>query len=185
MKDDMDMKIVGDDLSLSTSEMQPDMTPQLLEQHAHNGNLDRAKRLGGMLAGKIAATDGDDVLLKTLLTFAAEMGLRQALPVVLVQETAVVALYDTLQQAVPELYRDIQTAGDFSFYHLAAQNAQPDTVGQKVGQMYASLRAKKQGQDAVGQSADTTTWTQYGAQAYNNMIDNILRTAQSMGFIWE
>ncbi len=186
MKDDLDMKIVGDDLRLPTSEAQPDLTPQLLEQHAHNGNLDRAKRLGGLLAGQIAATDGNDVLLKTLLTFAAEMGLRLALPVPLVQETAVVALYDTLQQAVPELYREIQTAGDFSFYHLAAQGATPETVGQKVGEMYASLRARQQSKDAAQDPpADSASWAEYGAKAYNNMVDNILRTAQSMGFIWE
>jgi len=174
MEDDRDMKIVGDDWELEAPE-ERDLTSDLLEKHSLNGNLDKAKCLGGLLAGWIAAAE-EDIQLKILLTFAAEMGLRKALPVDLVKQTGSAAFYDTLESAEPVLYRELQESGAFSFYYLCVREETETAV--RVGEIYASLCKAEHADNAKARASA-------GTRLYIVFTDKVVHTAKDMGFIWD
>lgn len=174
MEDDRDMKIVGDGLNLEESE-ERDLTSDLRNKHTLNGNLDRAKRFGGLLAGWIAAA-GDDKQLKILLTFAAGVGVRKALPEDMVRQTAAAAFYETLESAEPEFYRELQESGAFSFYALCVREEAGSAA--RVGETYASLCKAERTGDAKRRAAA-------GAKLYADFVEKVYNTANEIGFIRE
>ena len=80
--DDSDMKIMGDDYDLPEPKDDTQETAQLLQREKENGNLNRARQLGALMAEEVSAVEGDfpavePALLtqrRILLAFVVEVG---------------------------------------------------------------------------------------------------------------
>ena len=178
--DDSDMKIMGDDYDFPEEKDDSHETARQLEQEKANGNLNRARQLGAMMAEEVSAVEGDSpenepALLtqrRILLAFAAEVGFEAFLPTSILTETAQSVFYETLSKDAPAFYEDLQESGAFSFYYLCVREGRQ--VEEKVGQTFASLCGKPK--DAA--------LAQEGEGLYRRFIDRVQRFVNSMGFLW-
>lgn len=94
--DDRDMKIAGEDFKSVPVLDDVEETSRLLEREKASGNLNRARRLGAIMADEVAAVEGDDpaseavseTQRRILLTFAVEVALETLLPNSILSETS-------------------------------------------------------------------------------------------------
>lgn len=143
--DDSDMKIVGEEIKSDQVAEDIKETSRLLEREKSNGNLNRARRLGAIMADEVAAVEGEvptnEAVFVTqrriLLAFAVEVALETILPNSILSETARSVFYETLRKTAPSIYEDLQGSGAFSFYYLALREGKD--VVKSVGEAYASL----------------------------------------------
>lgn len=98
------------------------------KMHRHNGNLDKAKAFGKMVAESGIKTfdnpsfdpflDDAEVLyeIKTLSLFTGEAATHVYMPNSILASVAVNAMYDTLNNDFPGFYEDIKDGKAFTFY---------------------------------------------------------------------
>lgn len=158
INEDADMKIAGLEEAGELPEDPATLTEQL-EHQTLNGNLDRAKRLGGLLAGMIAAME-TEFNRQALAAFAVETGIGQAIDNEFVARTAHSAFYETLRLAAPELEIRLQETGAFSFYYLSMREA-PETedrdIAGRVAETYAVLLGRENESAAVEEGQELFT----------------------------
>lgn len=180
--DDSDMKIAGDDFS-SEAVDGADVSV-LLEQERENGNLDKARRLGSLLAGDVVsiedapgpangAAENPELPLqrRILLAFAAEVGLEMYLPNQLVAGIAQNTFYHLLDETTPAFYDTLQNSGAFSFYYLCVREGK--NVEKKVGETFATLCGM----------ADSQSYARMGKELYIRFIGQIRGLAESLAFV--
>lgn len=124
--------------------------------HRANGNLQKARELGGRLAtltpesgAEGLAVDFKNVLpqrylsqdimyqIKVLLVFAAEALLQMEIPVPQLATTAINALYDELRTGAPGFFKNISDGAAFTFYYLAMKKG--GSITKNIGEAFAML----------------------------------------------
>lgn len=189
LDDDSDMKIAGDDFddaedTAEAAEESVEETALLLDQEKKNGNLNRARRLGAIMADEVSAVEGDnDPLQETaenhalptqrriLSAFAVEVGLDAYLPNQLVAQTAQNIFYNTLHITAPAFYDDLQESGAFSFYYLCFRDGRQ--VEKRIGETFATLCGRK----------DDEEYTRLGSAIYVRCLAQVRHFADTLEFI--
>ena len=178
MYDDSDMKIVG--AASDTEEIsEAEAASRLLRQEQENGNLDRARTLGRLLAQTLGqgerplTEDNRAVTVQRwlLMMFAVEVELEKRLPTQLTAQTAENEFFDTLREHVEAVYEELQNNGSLSFYYLCLQDA--DKAEQKIGETFASLCGH----------AGEADFAAAGTQLYRSCILQIAALTAVQGFV--
>ncbi len=138
-----------------------------------NGNIDKARKLGAVLATIAPTGDGDgifvnlkdhlspkffvqDILyqIRVLLVFACETLLQMELPTELLSTTAIASMYDAMEKDMPGFYNNIANGAAFTFYYLAIQKG--GDISENIGEAFAMLCAVKNKDSFV--LAGKTVW---------------------------
>ena len=125
-----------------------------------NGNIDKARELGEVLATIAPTGDGEgifvnlkdhlspkffvqDILyqIRVLLVFACETLLQLELPTELLSTTAIASMYDAMEKDMPGFYSNIANGAAFTFYYLAIQKG--GDISENIGEAFAMLCAVK------------------------------------------
>lgn len=151
-EDDSDIKIAGGKIEQPKVDTLEDANE--LENQRVCGNLEKAKKLGKTLSDKIIDEDGecsfgsdsneDDktrIQRRILLAFAACESVENNIKSRVLQGVVLNVFYDTLKNALPDFYEDINGSGSFSFYTLCARRG--GDVPHSVGETFAMLVAKE------------------------------------------
>lgn len=179
--DDSDMKIAGNDFKPLKSQDDSELTTLLLEKEKNNGNLNRARRLGAIMAEEVSAIEGehpaeDPVILtqrRILLAFTVEVALDKFLPNTLLSQTSLSVFNESLRQTAPSFYEDLQESGAFSFYYLCVREGRE--VEENVGKTFALLCGRR----------DDEKLAQRGSKMFTRFIKLVQQFADSMNFINE
>nr|WP_317412504.1 hypothetical protein [uncultured Solibaculum sp.] len=187
MPDDNDIRIAGDHPSRETSEENVlDQTAQELEREKRNGNLERARQLGALVAGEMWASDSESLFgadaseggqglfeRRLLYAFAASTGLERYTPNQLCARTALSSFYDILKKEAPDLYDQLENSFAFSFYYLDLRRGQK--VPADIGKSFAMLCNRE----------DDPVYAQLGEALYLRFLDVIKAQAGSLHFVVE
>lgn len=138
-----------------------------------NGNIDKARRLGEVLATIGPTDDGDgifvnlrdhlspkffvqDILyqIRVLLVFACETLLQMELPTELLSTTAITSMYNAMEKDMPGFYSNIANGAAFTFYYLALQKG--GDISENMGDAFAMLCSVKNKDSYV--LAGKTVW---------------------------
>lgn len=138
-----------------------------------NGNIDKARKLGAVLATIAPTGDGDgifvnlkdhlspkffvqDILyqIRVLLVFACETLLQIELPTELLSTTAIASMYDAMEKDAPGFYSNIANGAAFTFYYLAIQKG--GDISANIGEAFAMLCSVKNKDSFV--LAGKTVW---------------------------
>lgn len=139
-----------------------------------NGNMDKARKLGAVLATIAPTDDGEngiyvdiknhlaprylapDILyqIKVLLVFACETLLQIEIPINLLSTTAIASMYSVMEKEMPSFYNNIANGAAFTFYYLAIQKG--GDISQNIGEAFAMLCAVKNKEGFV--LAGKTVW---------------------------
>lgn len=138
-----------------------------------NGNIDKARRLGEVLATVAPTDDGDgifvnlrdhlspkffvqDILyqIRVLLVFACETLLQMELPTELLSTTAIASMYNAMEKHMPGFYSNIANGAAFTFYYLALQKG--GDISENMGEAFAMLCSVKNKDSYV--LAGKTVW---------------------------
>lgn len=138
-----------------------------------NGNIDKARKLGAVLATIAPTGDGDGILvnlkdhlspkffvqdilyqIRVLLVFACETLLQIELPTELLSTTAIASMYDAMEKDAPGFYSNIANGAAFTFYYLAIQKG--GDISANIGEAFAMLCSVKNKDSFV--LAGKTVW---------------------------
>ena len=138
-----------------------------------NGNIDKAHKLGEILATIAPTSDGNgifvnlkdhlsqkffvpDILyqIRVLLVFACETILQMELSSELLSTTAIASMYTALEKDMPGFYNNIANGAAFTFYYLAIQKG--GDISENIGEAFAMLCAVKNKDSYV--LAGKTVW---------------------------
>ena len=138
-----------------------------------NGNIDKARRLGEVLATIAPTDDGggifvnlrdhlspkffvQDILyqIRVLLVFACETLLQMELPTELLSTTAITSMYNAMEKDMPGFYSNIANGAAFTFYYLALQKG--GDISENMGDAFAMLCSVKNKDSYV--LAGKTVW---------------------------
>ncbi len=138
-----------------------------------NGNIDKARKLGAVLATIAPTGDGhgifvnlkdhlspkffvQDILyqIRVLLVFACETLLQIELPTELLSTTAIASMYDAMEKDAPGFYSNIANGAAFTFYYLAIQKG--GDISANIGEAFAMLCSVKNKDSFV--LAGKTVW---------------------------
>lgn len=151
--DDSDIKIFNDGEEQNESFDEVSVIAEM-QKHRTNGNILKAKQLGKHLAeifvdephllsdleseiGEIKRDDDDMYQIKVLLIFTAEYCINHLLPATVLSNTAINAMYDTLNKKAAEFYDRLDDAAEYSFYYLAVRKAVD--IPKNIGVSFAML----------------------------------------------
>ena len=171
-ENDDDMKIVG-----AEQPEKVDTAAQWSEQKA-NGNIERAHRLGKVLAQQLLNIQEDDnamLLQKQMLfTFTIDTVGPTLLPDELLVETARATFFERLRDLLPEFEATMHRLGAFTFYRLAVDGYHPAALpAVKIGAMFAAL---------CGQAEDKDTKEQ-GARLFIAFVKRLEETVSMVDFV--
>lgn len=119
------------------------------KRHRDNGNSEKARRIGVLLAEKETAALSDPSLkkftgdpeilyeIKVLSVFTAESSAHIYMPNAILATTAVNGIYDSLQAQFPGFYKNITCGTEFSFYYLNLRRGVE--VEENIGKTFAML----------------------------------------------
>lgn len=180
LQEDADIKIADGSFEpvADADSVEGEETARELQREKENGNLNRARRLGAIMADGVSAIEGDspagDGVLMTqrriLLAFAVEMGLKRYLNDLLA-ETAQSVFYDTLRETAPAFFEDLQESNAFSFYYLCVREG--GGVEKKVGDTFAALCG------LGGNEACART----GEELYGRFIEQVRHYSEVLAFV--
>ena len=138
-----------------------------------NGNIDKARKLGEILATITPTGSGDGIIvdlkdhlapkyfapdilyqIKVLLVFACETLLQIEIPVSVVSTTAISSMYDRIKALSPGFYDNISNGAAFTFYYLAIQKG--GELSDNIGEAFAMLCSVKNKEGYV--KAGKTVW---------------------------
>lgn len=149
-QDDSDIKIMPDKPSAIFDSAEGAANAFLRE--THNGNMEKAKVLGGQLAAELSVNrDGANLFgadsdknmtfqRKVLYCYLVTRVVEDLSPNSMVAQSALAAFQDALQKDEPDIYDYIMNPTVFSQYILAARNVVEDTAA--IGRVYAHLCGK-------------------------------------------
>ena len=142
-------------------------------KHRANGNIDKARKLGEILATIAPTGDGDGIIvdlkdhlspkyftqdilyqMKVLLVFACETLLQIEIPVSIVSTAAITAMYEKIEKLSPGFYSNISNGAAFTFYYLALQKG--GDISANIGEAFAMLCSVKNKDGVV--LAGSTVW---------------------------
>lgn len=177
-EDDSDIKIAG--VKIKNPKVDTLKDANELEKQRGCGNLDKAKKLGEALSDKIIDEDGESsfgsdssednktrIQRRMLLAFAARESVENNIKSKVLQGVVINVFYDTLKNALPEFYEDINETGSFSFYTLCARRG--GDVPHSIGETFAML---------VGKEGDRVM-EKLGEALYIRFSDASLKTIES------
>ena len=138
-----------------------------------NGNIDKARKLGEVLATVAPTDSGDgifvnlrdhlspkffvqDILyqIRVLLVFACETILQMELSSELLSTTAIASMYNAMEKDMPGFYSNIANGAAFTFYYLALQKG--GDISDNIGEAFAMLCSVKNKDSFV--LAGKTVW---------------------------
>lgn len=151
---DRDMKVVG--------AAAPDM-PNAIDpaenwaRQKNSGNIDRAHRLGAVLAQQLLTVQDDNPALllqkQMLFAFTVDAGCPVFLTDELLAQTARGTFFERLRTLLPSFEDTLHRLGAFTFYRLCLDNDNEKTLpAEKIGTVFAALcgRAEDVGTEADG-----------------------------------
>ena len=171
-ENDDDMKIVGAEQPATV-----DTAAQWSVQKA-NGNIDRARRLGKVLAQQLLNIQEDDSALllqkQMLFTFTIDTVGPTMIPDALLVETARSTFFERVRELLPDFEATLQRLGAFTFYRLAVDGYHPAALPAiKIGSMFAALCGK-------GEDKDTT---EEGARLFIAFVTRLEETISMVDFV--
>lgn len=180
MFDDSDMKIVGAPVE-NEDGAEAEAASRVLLQEQNNGNLERARTLGRLLAQTLG--QGEQPLTEEnravtvqrwlLMMFAVEVELEKRLPTPLTAQTAENEFYEMLRRYAEPVYEELQNNGSLSFYYLCMQDTAH--TEEKIGETFASL---------CGHAGDAD-FAAAGTQLYRSCLLQIEALTAVQGFVEE
>lgn len=130
----------------------------------NNGNIEKAKNLGGYLS--MIFVDEEALLLslkpligeanfpkqimyqiRILMFFTAEYCINKSLPNMATKNTAINSLYDAIMAEAGEFYEEFSDGAEYSFYYLALKKAAGKDV--KLGKTFAMLCGKENNEEFI------------------------------------
>ncbi len=151
MFDDKDIKIAGDRPSATIRRNKAaKFSDDEFTRETANGNIDKAKKLGRLVAEKFCES-GDEIVPDTdsaensemliqrrqLLAFGVRIGFERFCPTESVVNSAWNSFEKTLEKIAPSIKGCITDTGAFSFYFLAYRRG--GDVERRIGQTFAML----------------------------------------------
>lgn len=129
-----------------------------MEEQRGNGNIDKARKLGNYLAAifvndeallrdlepVLGDTDFPEPILfqvKILMFFAAEYCINSSLPKMILKNTAVNALYDSIRDEASKFYKEFSDGAEYSFYYLAIRKG--SNIINDIGASFSMLCGKE------------------------------------------
>lgn len=129
-----------------------------MEEQRSNGNIDKARKLGNHLAAVfiddeallrdlepvIGDVDFPEPILfqvKILMFFAAEYCINSSLPKMILKNTAVNALYDSIRDEASKFYKEFSDGAEYSFYYLAIRKG--NDIIHDIGASFSMLCGKE------------------------------------------
>lgn len=158
--DDSDMKIMPNDPSKLFDSSEGAAIAFLRE--THNGNMEKARKLGMRLAAELLEGDGirvpgiaeeirsdpsTRINRKVLFACVANQVLEDIAPTSIVAQSALSAFYEEVRRLAPEIYERITDAAAFSLYILAMRSAPQDSCA--IGHVFARLCGREQDETFV------------------------------------
>ncbi len=150
---DEDVKVAN----FSDQDAPVDDTEELIEdvqEQKQNGNIDKARKLGRLLAQEVDSNDGEfifgldqqesaDIICqrRLLLAFVVNYGLEIYLKNQLVSQTAQNTFFETIQNTSPSIDKDIKQQGAFSYYYLCVRDS--EKPAEAIGKTFAELCDRK------------------------------------------
>lgn len=147
--EDDDIKIASfSESTRSGRENAADAMAALFLRHRSNGNLEKAQKLGEVLA-KLLAGEGSHIELmgslggvnrihkELLCSFAVSVAIEQYLPDAVLSQMAEDTFFEEIKRLSPSLHRFINDSGAFSFYYLAYRRG--GDVEHSIGKTFATL----------------------------------------------
>ncbi len=171
---DQDMKIVGEVIPKKSGEAD---TAESWIRQKNSGNIDRAHRLGAMLAQQLLTIQDDDaarVLQKQMLfAFAVDAGCSVFLNDELLAQTARGTFFERLRTLLPSFEDTLHRLGAFTFYRLCLDSDAEKTLpAEKIGTVFAAL---------CGRAEDAATETE-GAALFRGYLSRLEETVAKAGF---
>ncbi len=141
VENDQDMKIVGEVMPKKSREAD---TAESWVRHKNSGNIDRAHRLGKMLAQQLLNIQDDDpakLLQKQMLfAFTVDAGAPVFLNDDLLVQTARGTFFERLRTLLPSFEVTLHRLGAFTFYRLCLDNESENALpAEKLGTVFAAL----------------------------------------------
>ncbi|ADU28231.1 hypothetical protein [Ethanoligenens harbinense] len=178
-EDDSDIKIAGQERR-NQPEEEALRAAEELEHRRRNGDLERARALGGELARQVMAEDiaaycagsvAGRVHLhcRLVLSCAVYDELAARLPGKVLADVARSAFNETLEGEYPNFYKQMTTSGAQSFYTLSLRGA--DDPADELGRTFARL-TDREGNDAAARD---------GARLYRTFAAAVDRAVDACG----
>lgn len=151
--DDSDMKIAPEKPGRFLDSSDGAATAFMRE--THNGNMEKARGIGGALARALTAEDSSPALFgvgafddentirqrRMMFAYIADKVIEDLAPNSMVAQSAISNFENTVQQCSPEIYEIINDTAAFSLYALCARG-DPDDTG-ALGRVFAKLCKKE------------------------------------------
>ncbi len=187
---DNDVKIYHSKSELNRSGNDFNVAFNAVIAHRTNGNIDKARKLGEILATITPSGSGDGIIvdlkdhlapryfapdilyqIKVLLVFACETLLQIEIPVSVVSTTAITSMYESIRLNSQGFYDNISNGAAFTFYYLAIQKQ--GELSDNIGEAFAMLCSVKNKEGFV--KAGKTVW--------NIAVDIIEKEIEKINFI--
>lgn len=183
---DEDIKI-ADKLPLFKFDINADNeeTKQVLEREKANGNLEKASRLGAVLAGEVwdlermplvlernlADNDGVMLQIRMLYCFAVHVAADEFAKNAIISKKVLSVFNDVLKDNSPGFYAELENSGSFSFYYLEHRSQEKGVEG--MGKVFAMLASKK----------DERAFEELGEKLYIEFVEKVKRHIEDAQFV--
>ncbi len=187
---DNDVKIYHSKSELNRSGNDFNVAFNAVIAHRTNGNIDKARKLGEILATITPSGSGEGIIvdlkdhlapryfapdilyqIKVLLVFACETLLQIEIPVSVVSTTAITSMYESIRLNSQGFYDNISNGAAFTFYYLAIQKQ--GELSDNIGEAFAMLCSVKNKEGFI--KAGKTVW--------NIAVDIIEKEIEKINFI--
>lgn len=173
-EDDSDIKIA------EFKEKRNVMHDQTIADHqlqTQNGNLERAKQFGALMADKVYAYENNSqeeaVALneQMLFVFAATVAFENYTPSRMTAVSALASFYERLNGISSEFYHVISNSAAFSFYYLCLRNR--PSLERSVGETFSMICG----------NAEDTELAQKGSRLFAEFLGEASEIAEKLNFI--
>ncbi len=182
MNDDRDMKIFGSPDKEGDAEFLRQI--EILDHHRQNGNVDKARVLGGKLFDLVKEdanrpkeidpefTEGKmPVKTGVLGMFATEAALNMFLPSTQLSTIAIAELHRLLAKTNSPVYEKILESPAYSFYYLSLRKGSADP-GREIGKAFAE-HCRREGEEK---------FIERGKYIYDKVMEEVQRQIDLMDF---
>lgn len=180
--DDSDIKIFTGGGSVGDDNSEILKLAEESKRHRNNGNSEKAKKIGVILAEAAPKELNDPALkkfvgdpeilyeIKVLSVFTGESSAHIYMPNPILATTAVNAMYDNLKSQFPGFYNNIIDGTEFSFYYLNLRRG--IDVEENIGKTFAMLCEDENNQELM----------KLGETVYRELRDYAFSEIQKMNF---
>ncbi|MCL2089365.1 MAG: hypothetical protein FWH14_07775 [Oscillospiraceae bacterium] len=158
----------------------------LFEAEKNNGNLEKARQLGAILAAEVDSNDGEfvfgldnrenhDIILqrRLLLAFTITKALEMFAPNAITAKTASGFFLDTVKVTSPHIYADIRENPAFSYYLLALRESKSKSGNSAVGKTFSKLCGREE--DEI--------YKELGEALYLHFLDLVCQKCEGLRFV--